>query len=96
MWGGSEAEVARQWLEWGAQPFDEPDHVADQMQSLFGVSGPGVDAAASPAESVGGMSLHEGDLPAFSSADEALDALGRGGRVPAVLARRIREMGPHD
>ena len=86
IWSGSDAEIARHWVEQGAQPFDEASVAADQLAQLFGPMVPG------SAETAEVGVLDESDLEPFGSANEALDALGRGGAVPEVLARRLRDI----
>ncbi len=86
-WRGSEAEGTRRWLALGARPFDGRANELAQAEADAPTSA--LPAAAS--EPLGGAVMEETAPIAFADADEAISVLGRSGRVPAKLARRLRE-----
>jgi len=82
IWQGSRMPYRDAWLNLGGQPFSKVDEITQIEGHLSPAPSPSSeDLSAEPA-------IHP-DEP-FASADEALDALGSGGAVPDILARRIR------
>jgi DNA processing protein len=89
VWTGTDAEVAREWIEGGALPFDDAIDALEHVRQRLGGILP-------PAEE-GEMGEEAGlDLPGvepigFENADQAIEMLGRSGNVPASLIRRLRQ-----
>jgi hypothetical protein len=84
LWQPGESEPGRAWLALDALPFDgrEAAPVAPGPSRSLGLS----EQAPAPDEAD-----PEAPLVAFGNAQEAIEALGRAGRVPEKLIRRLRE-----
>ncbi|MFH1084476.1 MAG: DNA-processing protein DprA [Chloroflexota bacterium] len=101
LWTGVEDEVSRRWSEAGAQPFQRAEQVCRALAADLGAEGAESAEAASPPDvtpiacdpAAPEVSSSEALAP-FATAQEALDALARGGHVPPGLARRLRERPP--
>ena len=84
-WTGDRGEATRAWIEAGAQPFDGAEAGVAHVLARFGV----VDAKAARGAGVDDLAGVEPIV--FQDADSAIEALEQSGRVPAALARRLRE-----
>jgi predicted Rossmann fold nucleotide-binding protein DprA/Smf involved in DNA uptake len=96
IWSGTDAEVARAWVEQGAIPFDDARGLHRRLNELFG------QATADPMEPDKAPVAADAELAidalpdvepiAFTDAESAIDILGRTGRVPDILAGRLRNI----
>ncbi|MBC7235245.1 MAG: hypothetical protein H5T69_05345 [Chloroflexi bacterium] len=89
VWSGTLATIARAWVKRGAVSFDKAADVRRRLNELTGLGGPEAD--------LGNAGRSVDDLPdvepiAFTDAESAIEVLSRSGRVPDVLARRLRDM----
>jgi len=84
-WTGDRGAATRAWVEAGAQPFDGVEAGLAHVQTRFG-------AATSDVPRGAGVDDLPGVEPiTFRDADSAIEALKQTGRVPDVLALRLRE-----
>lgn len=84
-WGAAESEATRAWAEAGAVPFEARE---------LTVAAGGCEAphTAAEGEALPGEALHEEAPPiAFGSVEEAIQVLGKSGRVPERLIGRLRD-----
>lgn len=87
VWQSAEdASIVDAWIAASARLFADATDVQRLLSESFGAQ----------AEIMADYDPDEKDsaLPAFPNADAAIDALSKGGRVPAMLARRLRETYP--
>ena len=92
LWRGAEGDMAAQWLEAGAEPFNDAQDGRAQALRLLGATEEELGVSEIPLEEPDEEEL---DFALYGSADEALDVLRRSGRVPDGLARRLREREAH-
>jgi predicted Rossmann fold nucleotide-binding protein DprA/Smf involved in DNA uptake len=88
IWTGAEGDATRAWVAAGAVPFADVAAVGELLARLWEQTPSASTQAASLVVSI----AKDADAPsAFGGADEAIKALGSTGKVPDVLARRLRE-----
>jgi hypothetical protein len=92
IWRGMGPSQSAAWVEAGATCFDDAGSGVSLVERSMGLGS----EESAPAEA-GAASTHPSDeasetepLP-FDDAESAIESLGRSGRVPDVLARRLRE-----
>ncbi len=105
-WSGADATSRQAWAEAGVTLFQDVAELRAQMLELLGAAPgdapaddrkPNASEPARPAREQAGPSERPAsyadadELPSFSDAEAAIQALGRRGTVPEVLARRLRE-----
>jgi predicted Rossmann fold nucleotide-binding protein DprA/Smf involved in DNA uptake len=96
IWSGTDAEVARAWVERGAIPFDDARGLHRRLNELFGqAAADPMEPDTAPVEADAELAIDA--LPdvepiAFTDAESAIETLGRTGRVPDILAGRLRDM----
>ena len=88
LWGGAEPGTTPGWLEAGAELFENAAEGRARALRLFGATEQDLGVSDIPLDDP-----DEEPYDALYSADEALHVLGRGGRVPDALARRLKERG---
>jgi hypothetical protein len=82
VWDGAVSPCGHAWIEAGARPFAWPD---DANRRLTAQEGEAPDYDVEPEDG-------EGEPPTpYASAQQAIDALSRLGRVPDRLASRLRQ-----
>jgi predicted Rossmann fold nucleotide-binding protein DprA/Smf involved in DNA uptake len=86
VWSGHEDPITAMWREAGASPFAEADEARAGVTALFGARPAELDKEGGSIDDLYGV-----EPIAFEDADDAIEVLGRSGRVPDVLARRLRE-----
>lgn len=89
LWQGSEGDAAQAWLQAGAIPFGAAAEAQDRLLRALGLlvdedepisTGPADSTPLLPEEPV-----------TFPDAETAIDTLGKSGKVPEALARRLRQ-----
>ncbi len=96
IWSGTDAGIARAWVERGAIPFDDARGLYRQLGELFGrTAADAMQTADTPVEANAELAID--DLPdvepiAFTDAESAIETLSRTGRVPDILAERLRDI----
>ena len=86
VWSGSGDPITQMWQEAGARPFASAAEAADLVTGLFGVRPAELDRDGGSIDDLYGVEPID-----FDDADDAIETLGRSGRVPGALARRLRE-----
>ena len=87
VWTGGTDEITESWIEAGALPFGDATSASASLNEVLGLP-PAIVDADEDGQSIDDLA---GVEPiSFADAEEAIEALGRGGRVPAKLAERLR------
>ena len=96
IWSGTDAEIARAWVERGAIPFDDARGLHRRLNELFGqTAADSTEADEAPAETDAKLAIDampDVEPIAFTDAESAIETLSRTGRVPDILAGRLRDM----
>ncbi|MBM3188504.1 MAG: hypothetical protein FJZ90_07255 [Chloroflexi bacterium] len=86
VWASGDAAVTAAWIEASARLFQSVAEARGHAFRLFGAHPEDLDVSDIPLDD------DEEELARYESADDAIQALGRSGRVPNGLARRLRDM----
>ncbi len=88
--GGEQTPTGDAWVQAGAWPYGDPATALRLAAEVWGAAPDGIEDI-----SLDDAPFYESDddhTPiAFADADQAIEALGRSGKVPPALARRLRE-----
>lgn len=88
--GGEQTTMGEAWVQAGAWPYGDPATALKLAAEVWGAAPDGVEDI-----NLDDAPLYDSDDDhtslAFGDADEAITTLGRSGKVPAALAKRLRE-----